>query len=265
MPERVLSVTNMSAGYGGPPIVQDVSLKAEKGQITALVGPNGAGKSTLLKAIAGVITPIAGTVEIATHQVAGMAPEKIVRNGLAYVPQVSNVFPSLTVRENLEMGGYIRRGSLTQRIDAMYKLFPDLRDAQKRPARTLSGGQRNMLALARGLMADPLVLLIDEPTAGLSPRYESAVWEHVIAVRDTGVAVVVVEQNTRRTLGYADWAYLLTLGRVRMEGTGKSLLENEEVVELYIGAGSGSEKSAHPEPITDTGAVAETNRAGGGR
>jgi ABC-type branched-subunit amino acid transport system ATPase component len=251
MAERVLSVTNLTAGYGGPPIIEDVSIEASKGAITALVGPNGAGKSTLLKAIAGVIQPTAGEVTIGDTQVAGMGPERIVRHGLAYVPQVANVFPSLTVRENLEMGGYIRRGSLNARIDAMYGLFPDLRDARKRPARTLSGGQRNMLALARGLMVDPIVLLIDEPTAGLSPRYESAVWEHVIAVRETGVAVVVVEQNTRRTLGHANWAYLLTLGKVRLEGTGKSLLENEEVVELYIGAGSGANGEAHPEPISD--------------
>jgi branched-chain amino acid transport system ATP-binding protein len=263
MDERVLSVRNLTAGYNGPPIIEDVSIEASKSKITALVGPNGAGKSTLMKAIAGVILPTAGEVHIGDKSVAGMGPEKIVRQGLAYVPQVANVFPSLTVRENLEMGGYIRRGSLTARIDAIYGLFPDLKDARKRPARTLSGGQRNMLALARGLMVDPIVLLIDEPTAGLSPRYESAVWEHVIAVRETGVAVVVVEQNTRRTLGYADWAYLLTLGKVRLEGTGKSLLENEEVVELYIGAGSGQGEEAHREPSSAGAAETESNRVGG--
>jgi branched-chain amino acid transport system ATP-binding protein len=238
MSSVVLAVRGLTAGYGGPPIVQDVTIEARDGAITALIGPNGAGKSTLLKAIAGVIQASAGQVSILGDDVSGLAPEKLVRRGLAYVPQVANVFPSLSVTENLEMGGYTYRGNVRDRIEEMFNLFPDLRAAAKRPAGTLSGGQRNMLALARGLMAKPSVLLIDEPTAGLSPRYESAVWEHVLAVRDTGVAVVVVEQNTRRTLSHADQAYLLTLGQVRMEGSGQHLLEDQEVVRLYIGGES---------------------------
>lgn len=235
MGDVVLAISALSVGYGGPPIVQDVSLEARAGAITALVGPNGAGKSTLLKGIAGVLRPSGGSIQIQGTDVTGLPPEQLVRRGLAYVPQVANVFPSLTVTENLEMGAYVRRGSPKARIEEMFALFPDLRPAAKRPARTLSGGQRNMLALARGLMAEPSVLLIDEPTAGLSPRYETAVWEHVLAVRDTGVGVLVVEQNTRRTLSHADRAYLLTLGRVRLEGAGSDLLQDEEVVELYIG------------------------------
>jgi branched-chain amino acid transport system ATP-binding protein len=250
MAEVVLQVTGLSAGYGGPPIVQDVTLEARAGAVTALVGPNGAGKSTLLKAIAGVITASAGRVLIKGTDVSGLPPEKLVRHGLAYVPQVANVFPSLSVTENLEMGGYIRRHGVKARVEAMFELFPDLRAAAGRPARTLSGGQRNMLALARGLMVEPAVLLIDEPTAGLAPRYESAVWDHVLAVRDTGVAVVVVEQNTRRTLGNADWAYLLTLGQVRVEGTGADLLRNEEVVELYVGGATRSAETPTPEEAT---------------
>ncbi len=238
MPEIVLSVSGLSAGYGGPPIVEDISVEVRSGAITALVGPNGAGKSTLLKAIAGSIRTSAGSIRVGDRDVTGLPPERMVREGLAYVPQVENVFPSLTVFENLEMGAYTRRSGVRERVDRMFDLFPDLRAAARRPARTLSGGQRNMLALARGLMVDPRVLLIDEPTAGLAPRYETAVWEHVLAVRDTGVAVLVVEQNTRRTLTHADWAYLLTLGRIRLEGTGPSLLNNEEVVALYIGGGS---------------------------
>jgi branched-chain amino acid transport system ATP-binding protein len=235
--EIVLSVQGLTAGYGGPPIIEGVSIEARSGAITALVGPNGAGKSTLLKTIAGAIRPSAGSIRVGDRDVTGLPPEKMVRQGLAYVPQVENVFPSLTVHENLEMGGYTRSAGVRERVERMFDLFPDLRTAAKRPARTLSGGQRNMLALARGLMVDPRVLLIDEPTAGLAPRYESVVWEHVLAVRETGVAVLVVEQNTRRTLSHADWAYLLTLGRIRLEGSGPSLLENEEVVSLYIGGG----------------------------
>jgi branched-chain amino acid transport system ATP-binding protein len=230
-----LAVTGLSAGYGGPPIVQDIGLRAESNRITAIVGPNGAGKSTLLKALAGVIPCSSGRVLLGGDDVTGLAPEQLVGRGLAYVPQVANVFPSLSVRENLEVGGYVRRSGLRQRIDEMFAIFPDLRLAARRPARTLSGGQRNMLAMARGLMGDPRVMLLDEPTAGLSPRFESAVWEHVLKVRDTGVAVVVVEQNTRRTLTHADRAYVLTLGQNRLEGTGQELLADEEVVALYIG------------------------------
>ncbi len=237
MSEIVLSVQGLTAGYGGPPIIEGVSIEARSGAITALVGPNGAGKSTLLKTIAGAIRPSAGSIRVGDRDVTGLPPERMVRQGLAYVPQVENVFPSLTVHENLEMGGYTRSAGVRERVERMFELFPDLRTAAKRPARTLSGGQRNMLALARGLMVDPRVLLIDEPTAGLAPRYKSVVWEHVLAVRETGVAVLVVEQNTRRTLSHADWAYLLTLGRIRLEGSGPSLLENEEVVALYIGGG----------------------------
>jgi ABC-type branched-subunit amino acid transport system ATPase component len=230
-----LEVAGLSAGYGGPPIVQDIGLRAQSGRITAVVGPNGAGKSTLLKAIAGVIQVSGGKVGLAGQDVTALPPEQLVRRGLAYVPQVANVFPSLTVRENLEMGAYVKKGGVRERIEEMFSLFPDLRVAAKRPARTLSGGQRNMLAMARGLMGDPQVMLLDEPTAGLSPKFETAVWEHVLKVRDLGVAVVIVEQNTRRTLTHADRAYVLTLGQNRLEGTGKELLNDEEVVALYIG------------------------------
>jgi branched-chain amino acid transport system ATP-binding protein len=234
--ELALDISGLTAGYGGPPIIEDVVVRAKSGHITALVGPNGAGKSTLLKAIAGVIRPTAGSVLLAGKDVSGRAPEQLVREGLSYVPQVANVFPNLSVRENLELGGYVRRRrGLKNRIEEMFDLFPDLRAAARRQARTLSGGQRNMLAMARGLMTEPSVMLLDEPTAGLSPIYVTAVWDHVVLVRDLGVAVVVVEQNTRRTLQYADWAFVLTLGRNALEGTGQELLANPEVANLYIG------------------------------
>lgn len=233
--QAVFAVSDLSAGYGGPPIVQNVSMKAEGGQITAIVGPNGAGKSTFMKAIAGVIRPSSGRVVLNGVDVGGEPARKLVRKGLSYVPQTANVFPSLTVRDNLEMGGYVRNTGVRERADEMCDLFPDLKASLRRPARTLSGGQRNMLAMARGLMVDPAVLLLDEPTAGLSPRFEAAVWEHILLVRSLGVAVIVVEQNTRRTLTHADWAYVLVLGQNRLEGTGQDLLNDEEVVNLYIG------------------------------
>ena len=230
-----LDVVGLTAGYGGPPIVENVSIRAHRGAITAIVGPNGAGKSTLLKAIAGVITAKAGTVAVEGKDATGLPSEKLVRRGIAYVPQVANVFPQLTVQENLEMGGYSRRHGLHERTEELYELFPDLKLAHRRHAETLSGGQRTMLAMARGLMVDPAVLMLDEPSAGLSPKFQGAVWERIEQVRATNVAVVVVEQNTRETLRHAQWAYVLVLGRNRLDGTGRDLLHNDEVVKLYVG------------------------------
>jgi len=231
----VLVTQGLAAGYGGPPIIQNVSIEAGPGRVTAVVGPNGAGKSTLLKAIAGLLRPAAGRVLLNGRDVTGLAPEKLIREGIAYVPQVQNVFPTLTVQENLEMGGYTRASGLRDRIEFVYTMFPDLGAAMKRPARTLSGGQRNMLAMARGLMVDPAVLLLDEPSTGLSPRFIAAVWEHIRAVCRSGVAVVVVEQNTRQTLAQAAWAYVMVLGATRLAGPGPELLRDEEVVDLYVG------------------------------
>jgi ABC-type branched-subunit amino acid transport system ATPase component len=232
---EVLVTRGLTAGYGGPPIIHDVEMKAVAGKITAVVGPNGAGKSTLLRTIAGLIRPIRGEVLLNGRQVAGRPPEQIIRLGIAYVPQVANVFPGLTVHENLEMGGYIRRSGSRERAEALCEMFPDLKAALKRSARTLSGGQRTMLAIAQGLMVDPAVLLLDEPSTGLSPRFSAAVWEYVHKICAAGVAVVVVEQNTRLTLAHADWAYVMALGRNRLEGTGGQLLGSEEVVNLYVG------------------------------
>src|SRR6267154_6434539 len=236
--EPYLVINDLTAGYGGPPIIEGISLEARPGAITAIVGPNGAGKSTLMKAIAGVIRPSSGEVKVCGQVTTGLTADKLVRHGMAYVPQVANVFPSLTVVENLEMGGYNRKSGVRERIEELYELFPDLRPAARRPARTPSGGQRNMLAMARGLMSDPKVLLVDEPTAGMAPKFETAVWEHIVQVRQTGVAVVVVEQNTRRTLSHADWAYVLVLGKNRLSGPPTQLLNDEEVVALYIGGGA---------------------------
>jgi ABC-type branched-subunit amino acid transport system ATPase component len=230
-----LDVEGLTAGYGGPPIIENVSIRAHRGAVTAVVGPNGAGKSTLLKAIAGVIRPKAGTVRVEGKDVTGLASEKLVRRGVAYVPQVANVWPQLSVHENLEMGGYIRKHGLQERAKELYELFPDLMLAHKRRAETLSGGQRTMLAMARGLMVDPAVLILDEPSAGLSPKFQSAVWERIEQVRATNVAVVVVEQNTRLTLRHAEWAYVLVLGQNRLDGPGGDLLHNDEVVKLYVG------------------------------
>jgi ABC-type branched-subunit amino acid transport system ATPase component len=233
--EPVLRAEGVTAGYGGAPIIEDVTLAVPAGKITAIVGPNGAGKSTLLKALCGVVKMSRGDVYVRGSKTTNMLPEKLVKRGLSYVPQVSNIFPDLTVRENLEMGGYLRRHGMGRRIDELCELFPDLRRALRRRAGLLSGGQRSMLAMARALMLEPAVLLLDEPSAGLSPLLQSAVWEQIEKVAATGVGVCVVEQNTRRTLRHAHWGYILVLGRNRLDGPARQLLEDENVVQLYVG------------------------------
>jgi branched-chain amino acid transport system ATP-binding protein len=232
---KVLEVVGLTAGYGGPPVIERVSIAASRGAITAIVGPNGAGKSTLLKAIAGLIRPTAGSVKVSGVDVTGLPAEKLVRKGVAYVPQVANVFPELTIRENLDMGGYSRRAGVHERIDQLFKLFPDLAASSHRKANALSGGQRTMLALARGLMVDPAVLILDEPSAGLAPKFQGLIWERIEEIKSTNVAVLVIEQNTRETLRHAQWAYVLVLGQNRLEGPGPQLLDDEEVVNLYVG------------------------------
>jgi branched-chain amino acid transport system ATP-binding protein len=231
----VLEVVGLTAGYGGPPVIDGVGVVAKRGAITAVVGPNGAGKSTLLKAIAGLIRPSAGTVKVKGVDVTGQPAERLVSKGLAYVPQVANVFPELTIRENLDMGGYSRKDGVRERIEQLFKLFPDLAASSHRKANTLSGGQRTMLALARGLMVDPAVLILDEPSAGLAPKFQGLIWDRIEQISSTGVAVLVIEQNTRETLRHAQWAYVLVLGQNRLEGPGKELLDDEEVVNLYVG------------------------------
>jgi ABC-type branched-subunit amino acid transport system ATPase component len=234
-PAVVLRADGVTAGYGGPPIIEDVSLAVYAGKITAIVGPNGAGKSTLLKTLSGVLKASSGEVYVLGQKTTNLPPEKLVKRGLSYVPQVSNVFPDLTVRENLEMGSYTRRRGVGERIGELCELFPDLGAALRRRAGMLSGGQRTMLAMARALMLDPAVMLLDEPSAGLSPLLQGALWEQIERIAATGVGICVVEQNTRRTLRHAHWGYILVLGRNRLDGPAQDLLRDESVVELYVG------------------------------
>jgi branched-chain amino acid transport system ATP-binding protein len=234
-PPVVLEVDSVTAGYGGAPVISDVSLRTRAGQITAIVGPNGAGKSTLLKALVGIIRMSSGSVQLNGKDVTGVATEKLVRRGISYVPQVANVFPGLTVRENLEMGGFCRKSGLSERLDELCRLFPDLTGALKRKAGTLSGGERTMLAMARGLMLDPTVLVLDEPSGGLSPIFQGMLWEQIAKIAATGVSILVVEQNTRRTLKHADWAYVMVLGKNQLDGPAQELAGDEAVVDLYVG------------------------------
>ena len=233
--QPVLRAEGVCAGYGGPPIIEDVSLSVYPGKITAVVGPTGAGKSTLLKTLSGVLKTSRGEVFVRGAKATNVAPEKLAKRGLGYVPQVANVFPDLTVKENLEMGGFIRRGGVSQRIDELCELFPDLGRSRRRRAAMLSGGQRRMLAMGRALMLDPAELLLDEPSAGLSPLLQGTLWEQIEKVAATGVGICVVEQNTRLTLRHAHWGYILVLGRNRLDGPAHELLHDDSVVELYVG------------------------------
>ena len=235
MMQAALEAQDLSVRYAGAEAVAGASIVARRGTITAIVGPNGAGKSTLLKALIGVLKAVRGDVYVLGQKTTNLAPEKLVKRGLGYVPQVSNVFPDLTVRENLDMGAYTRRRGVGERIDELCVLFPDLGTALRRRAGLLSGGQRTMLAMARALMLEPAVLLLDEPSAGLSPLLQGALWDQVEKIAATGVGVCVVEQNTRRTLRHAHWGYILVLGRNRLDGPAQELLHDESVVELYVG------------------------------
>ncbi len=233
--EAVLEVQGLEGGYGHAKILNGVSIKLEKGQIVSVVGPNGAGKSTLMKAIFGLVRVTSGRVLLEGKAITNLPPEELVKRGMAYVPQINNIFPSLSVMENLEMGAYIRKDNFRHRIEEMMTLFPDLRDRPHRAAGQLSGGQRNMLAMARALMLDTRVLLLDEPTAGLAPKVTTSVWECIRSIRDSGVAVLVVEQNTRMALERSFYGYVLVTGRNRFEGPGSELIASKEVANLYLG------------------------------
>ena len=233
--ERALVVENLTAGYGKNAIIRNVCLTARSGTSTVIIGPNGAGKSTLLKAVFGLNTIFSGTVSVDGQDMTHISADRLVARGLAYVPQTGNVFPSLTIRENLEIGGYLQRQYPKDRINQVLDIFPDLLKAIRRSAGTLSGGQRQMLAMGRALMSDPSVLLLDEPTAGLSPSYTKVVWHHILAIAQTGKAVVVVEQNANTALSLADRAYLLVAGENREEGPAAELLEREDIGEMFLG------------------------------
>lgn len=238
----LLEVEGMSVGYGPEvDVLSDVSVRLEEGEIVTVVGPNGAGKSTLMKSIVGLLAPRTGSIRLRGERLDGRRPHQVARRGVGYVPQLQNVFPTMTVEENLEMAvGGLARGTVRSRAQHIYDLFPPLHPARRRPAGLLSGGQREMVAMARALMAEPSVLLLDEPSAGLAPEYVELVFAKVLEVRDSGVSLLMVEQNARRALGLSDRGYVLELGRNRFEGPGPELVENETVVELYLGRAPGA-------------------------
>ncbi|MDQ2742975.1 MAG: ABC transporter ATP-binding protein [Chloroflexota bacterium] len=231
---RALSAEGVVAGYGRVPIVHGVSVAVDGGSMVAIVGPNGAGKSTLAKAIAGVIPSTSGQIRVGDEDISGLPAHQIVRRGLAYVPQNQNVFPSLTVVENLEMGAYTRKEGVATRIRNVLDIFPDLQAATKKRAGVLSGGQQNMLGLARALMLDPKIVLLDEPTAGLSPHYTQIVWDQIGRIRELGIAALVVEQNVDRALRNADFVYVMVAGENRVEGPAKDVAM-QDLASIFLG------------------------------
>ena len=234
-PEPVLSVEGVDSGYGDVQVLDDLSLTLDDGEIACLIGPNGAGKSTVLKTVFGLLEPWTGAVRFNGRDIGGMAPEDIVREGVGYVPQTENVFGSLTIEENLRMGGVAREDALDAVIDELYDRFPILTEKRNAKARTLSGGQRQVLAFARALVMEPDVLLIDEPSAGLAPNTADEVFEDVQAVNELGTAILMVEQNAKKGLGISDYGYVLDQGTVAYEDDAAELLDNPEVSRLYLG------------------------------
>lgn len=232
----VLQAEGVVAGYGEVEILHGVSLVVNEGEIVAVIGPNGAGKSTLLKAVFGLLSVRSGRVQLLGREVTNLSPDRIVQTGMSYVPQVDNVFPSLTINENLEMGAFVRRDGLRERLERVYGLFPDIADRRGERAGRLSGGQRQMLALARALMLDPKVLLLDEPSASLSPIMVDSIFDRIGEINRSGTAILLVEQNAKEALSFSTRAYVLAMGENRIEGEAAGLLDNEEVGKLYLGA-----------------------------
>ncbi len=234
---NLLEVKNVHAGYVKDlNILQGINFRIASGELVAVIGPNGAGKSTLAKTIFGLLTPEQGQIIFKGKNIAGLKSNKIVRQGMCYVPQITNVFASLSVEENLEMGAFIRSGSLKSLKNTIYTMFPRLGSRRRQKAGTLSGGERQMLAMGKALMLEPDLLLLDEPSAALSPILVTSVLEQVKAINQTGTAIVLVEQNAKKALAMADRGYVLENGKDRFEGTGKALLDDPKVGELYLGA-----------------------------
>lgn len=231
----ILEANGICSGYGRMEILHHVSLRVDAGEVVSLVGPNGAGKSTLMKTIFGLLKPTEGNILFQGEDITGLRPERIVRLGICYVPQTDNIFPSLTVLENLEMGAYIRSDDYSATLQQIYELLPTVKEKRKHRARTLSGGERQMVAIGRALMLEPKVLLLDEPTAGLAPRVSKEIFERIEHIKEGGVAVLIVEQNVFGALGISDRGYILSMGENRYEDTGEGILSNPEIRELYLG------------------------------
>lgn len=231
----LIEVKEVVAGYGGAPILNGVDVAIDASDIGVIVGPNGAGKSTTLKAIFGLLKVTAGSIVFDGHEIANTQADKLVPMGLSFVPQEKNVFTSMSVEENFEMGAFTRRGDFSDTLAEVYDMFPDMKAKRRQPAGELSGGQRQMVAMGRALMSRPKLLLLDEPSAGLSPRYVLEIFEQIVKVNAAGVGILMVEQNARQALAFASRGFVLANGQNRFTGTGKELLADPEVAKSFLG------------------------------
>ena len=231
----LLQASGLYAGYGGVDILRGTHLRVEADEIVVIIGPNGAGKSTAMKAVFGLVPVREGRVEYRGEDITNRPPERMVSRGIAYVPQEANVFASLSVLENLELGAYALRGDLRARLEKVFEIFPRLRERRQQQAGVMSGGERQMVAMGRALMVDPQLLMLDEPTAGLSPRLIDETFERIRGINALGIGVLMVEQNARQALAAADRGYVLATGENRYEDSGPALLANPEVAEMFLG------------------------------
>jgi len=257
--ETVLRTTDLVAGYiPGVDILNGCSVYVEKGELVGIIGPNGAGKSTLLKAIFGQVNIRSGNIELNGGDITGLKADKLVSRGVGMVPQNNNVFPSLTIEENLEMGSYQKPKMFKERLEFVTDLFPELGKRLKQRAGALSGGERQMVAMSRALMMDPSVLLLDEPSAGLSPVRQDETFINISIINKAGVSVLIVEQNARRALQICDRGYVLDQGRDAYSGSGRELMNDPKVIELYLGTlAAGQEKATAEKATVDRAGAAK--------
>ena len=237
MTPSLLRAESLTAGYGKMPILHGVTLEVRQGEMVSVIGPNGAGKSTAFKTIVGFLRPTSGRVVFDGQDITGLRPDQVLHRGLAYVPQGRIVFPQMTVLENLEMGAYIERDPrrIREALERVYALFPILAERRRQRAGTMSGGEQQMVAIGRALMTTPKLVLLDEPSLGLSPKFVALIFERLTEMKRAGYTLMVVEQNAARALAVADRGYVLELGKNRFEGTGDALLADPEVKRLYLG------------------------------
>ena len=232
---KFLSCTNMTGGYGGEDIIHGCDIEVDRNQIVVIVGPNGAGKSTAMKAMLGMISLKEGSLILDGSDISKLTPQDRVAAGIAFVPQTMNIFSELTVEENLEMGAFLREDNVKETIEEIYNLFPAMKDKRNQLAGELSGGQRQQVAVSRALMTRPKVLMLDEPTAGVSPIVMKEIFERIITIKNSGVAIVIVEQNAKQALNISDFGYVLVGGENKFSGEGQALLNNQEVRKSFLG------------------------------
>ena len=231
-----LDISNLHAGYGETEILKGINLSVKSSEIVAIIGPNGAGKSTVVKSVLGLLNVTSGNIALNGENIVGIAPDKAIKLGISYVPQTHNIFPNLTITENLEMGAWTRSTGIPERIQEMFELFPDLKIKRNKVAGSLSGGQRQMVAMAKALMVESKIMLLDEPTAGLSPKFQAEIFQTIKRINNNGVPILLVEQNAKQALETADKGYVLVDGSNKVEGAGQDLINDRNVARMFLGS-----------------------------